>query len=488
MTVESMIKMFIASIKDRNLDGEYLMLMRAEEPSKIFNAGFETIIDLSIKYNKKGIGDTVSGVLFAKELAELSHTLCGDSAYKLSLWTFHNSFPNAKLPVRTNLLKMEDAEGDKEKLLKKALKGVKDLNEVVSYSATTHYLNLCETKAEKIDYLIRLNSGFFDFGGVYLSQLGVYLKYIVEKDIDILDKMISGIAKRYAFINRIDTQPQLQEVRETLKKSVISILEKESTERILSREEIHGASEGFLMLEYNEVNELVEELFSRGIGRDEFFNILRLAALKRALLFNHKNRDFRANKSMGWLLSIAGINYLQGIKYIKDAADKVQLSIDIEILADWYINAIWLILDSKKVSLQNQELVDRLDAISSNNIKENDVFTYEKMGELARHLYSGKAIREAFGFVYQNPESSFEVVCEMINYLFEYDNGDPLVESAFMRLSTALVDIVRNAFATMLGAYSSALIALTLSNRSIFNFGQGHSRYELVREMAKMFG
>jgi hypothetical protein len=75
----------------------------------------------------------------------------------------------------------------------------------------------------------------------------------------------------------------------------------------------------------------------------------------------------------------------------------------------------------------------------------------------------------------------------MINYLFEYDNGDEIVESTFLSLGASLIDIVRSDFATMLGSYSAALIALTLSNRTIFNFGQGHSRFELVEEMAKMF-
>ncbi len=487
MTIESQIKMFLASLKDRNLDGEYLMLMRADEPDTIFERNIDKIIEEIIRFDKKGVGETASGILFAKEISEYSFKLCSLSAYKFSLWTLHNSLVKTKLPVRTNLLKMSE-EGNKEELFRKCLKGIKDLNEVVSYSATTHYLELCETKKEMLDYLIRLNAGFFDFGGVILSQFGVISKYIANSEFEDIKKFISGVAKRYAFINRIDTQPQLQEIRDTLKQSIIKIINNDTTKRILSREEIHGAADGFLMLKPDEVFELVEELLSRDVGKDEFFNILWLAALKRALLFNHKNRDFRANKALGWILSTSGITYLHGIKYVSESCKKIGLELDIEILADWIINSIWLIVDSQKVSLQGKDLVNRLDAISPNNIKETDTFSYERMVEMATHLYADKAIREAFGFVYVNPESSLEVVCQMINYLLEYDNGDEKVESSFLRLSSALLDIVRSDFATMLGSYSSALIALTLSNRTIFNFGQGNSRFELVKETAKMFG
>lgn len=489
MTTESQIRMFNASLKDRNLDGEYLMLMRSKDADELFTMNIENIIDQVLKFDKKGVGNTLTGIMFASETAKSSQTLCSLSSYKFSLWTLHNSLVKTKLPARTNLLKM-DEEGDKEALFRRCLKGIRELNEVVSYSATTHFLKLTDDKKEIIDYLIRLNANIFDFGGVFLSQLGVILKYVSENEFKTVDfkKFIASITKRYAFINRIDTQPQLQEVRDALKNSVLEIIRNKSNVRILSREEIHGASDGFLMLKYNEVDELVEELKSRNIAMDEYLNILWLAALKRALLFNPKNRDFRANKPLGWLLSISGITYLHGIKYIEESAKKMGLEIDEEIYADWIINAIWLILDSQKVSLQDKALVDRLDAISPLNMNQAESFSYEKMMETARHLYPDKAIREAFGFVYQNPESSFEVVCQMINYLFEYDNGDELVESSFLRLSAALIDIVRSDFATMLGSYSSALISLTLSNRTIFNFGQGHSRYELVQEMAKMFG
>jgi hypothetical protein len=380
-----------------------------------------------------------------------------------------------------------EEEGDKDALFRRCLKGIKDLNEVVSYSATMHYLEMCEEKKEMLDYLINLNNGFFDFGGVILSQLGVLAKYIANNKIENLNKFIACITKRYAFINRIDTQPHLQEIRDSLKESILEIIENDKAERILSREEIHGAADGFLMLKYDEVFELVEELQSRNIGKDEFMNILWLASLKRALLFNHKNRDFRANKRLGWILSVSGITYLHGIKYVSEAATKIGTEVSNDILSNWIINSIWLILDSQKVSLQDKELVDRLDAINPMNISIGDVFSYEKMVEFATHMYPDRAIREAFGFVYANPESSFEVVCQMINYLFEYDNGDEVVESAFLRLGMALLDIVRSDFATMLGSYSSALIALTLSNRTIFNFGQANSRFELVEEMAKMF-
>lgn len=486
MTEESMIKMFNASLKDRNLDGEYLMLIRAKEPELIFNSSITTIIDQIIKFEKKGIGETLSGILFANEIAESSFRLSSLSAYKLSLWTLHNSLLKTKLPVRTNLLTMEE-EGDKEALIRRCLKGIKDLNEVVSYSATMHYLELCGNKMEMLEYLIRLNDGFFDFGGVILSQLGVLAKYIANNDIENINKFIACITKRYAFINRIDTQPHLQEIRDSLKESIIEIIENDTEDRILSREEIHGAADGFLMLKYDEVFELVEELQSRNIGKNEFMNILWLASLKRALLFNHKNRDFRANKRLGWILSVSGITYLHGIKYVTEAASNIGTRVSDDTLSNWIINSIWLILDSQKVSLQDKELVDRLDAINPMNIKDGDTFSYEKMVEFATHMYADKAIREAFGFVFVNPESSFEVVCQMINYLCEYDNGDDVVESAFLRLGTALLDIVRSDFATMLGSYSSALIALTLSNRTIFNFGQANSRFELVEEMAKMF-
>jgi hypothetical protein len=43
------------------------------------------------------------------------------------------------------------------------------------------------------------------------------------------------------------------------------------------------------MLKYDEVSELVDEIQKRNVGKDEFFNILWLATLKRALLFNHNN-------------------------------------------------------------------------------------------------------------------------------------------------------------------------------------------------------
>jgi hypothetical protein len=71
---------------------------------------------------------------------------------------------------------------------------------------------------------------------------------------------------------------------------------------------------------------------------------------------------------------------------------------------------------------------------------------------MATHLYPDQAIKEAFGFAYINPESSFEVVCQMIIYLSEYDNGDEKVESSFLGLSAALIDIVRIDFATLLGS------------------------------------
>jgi hypothetical protein len=53
-----------------------------------------------------------------------------------------------------------EEEGNKEELFRKCLKGIRDLNEVVSYSATKHYLELCESKTEMIDYVIRLNAEF----------------------------------------------------------------------------------------------------------------------------------------------------------------------------------------------------------------------------------------------------------------------------------------------------------------------------------------
>lgn len=487
MTEESQIKMFNASIKDKNLDGEYLMLMKAKDHDKIFNNSIENIIDQVIKYDKKGVGSTLAGILFAKEISESSQTLCNISAYKLSLWTLHNSLLKTKLPIKTNLLKMEE-EGNKEELFKRCIKGIKSFNEIVSYSATTHFLELVDNKVEMINYLIRLNSNIFDLGGITLSQLGIFIKYIAENDFNNIKKLIALITKRYAFINRIDTQPHLKEIRHKLKKDISKIVNCKNTKKILSREEIHGASEGFLMLKYNEVDELIVELQSRNIGYEEFLNVLWLAALKRALLFNHKNRDFRANKSLGWLLSTSGITYLHGIKYITSASSKLGLKVNEEIICDWIINVVWLILDSQKVSLQGKELVDRLNAISPKNIKKDNTFSYGKMVEFATHLYTDEAIKEAFGFVYVNPESSFEVVCQMINYLFEYDNGDELVETSFLRLASALLDIVRSNFATMLGSYSSALIALTLANRTIFNFGKAHSRFELVDETSKMYG
>jgi hypothetical protein len=67
------------------------------------------------------------------------------------------------------------------------------------------------------------------------------------------------------------------------------------------------------------------------------------------------------------------------LKHIIESAKKIGLTIDNNILADWIINAIWLILDTQKISLQGKELLDRLDAISPLNIKSDDFFSYEKM-------------------------------------------------------------------------------------------------------------
>jgi hypothetical protein len=471
-----------STFKDRNLDGQYLVIMREEQPEPIVQASIPYIIEESIKFDPMGANSPLAGFLFGQNVALASHTLCTHSAYKLGLWTLTNSIKDTKFPKRTKVLEMEE-EGDKQALLRRTLRGISDLNEVVTFSAATHYLKLCKSRMEKIDYLLKLNSEFFDLGGQSLSETSIFIKYLCENRHADVDKLIPAIAKRYAFINPIGDIPQLDEIRHNLEPTIKKIINSTNHDRILSREEIHGASDGFIMLSYDEVNELVVELHGRSMHVTEFFNILWLAALKRALLFDHNNRDFKANKSMGWLLSISGITYLHAIKNITSSLASLGVGIYKESLCNWLIYAIWLILDTSKTSLTGDRLASRLDAISPLSIRNDDAFYYEKMVEYATHLYPDESLREAFGFAYRHPESQLEIVCQMINYLFEYDNGEAMIESSFLRLSSALLNMVQSNFATMLGSYSSALIALSLSNRMIFNFGRGNSRYELISQM-----